>query len=150
MKTLALSVAVVLASAGTAMACPDWTQPGVQTFSTTGQDLYSANGYTVTAGGNVDLAACAVPGTGYVISQPDFEFSLSGMAQYNRLNIRVNANGCDTVLLVNDAAGNWHFNDDMSGFNPSLDINSADGVYDIWVGTYSNSNCSAVLTLETF
>ena len=146
------ATAVALATLSTAAAaCPNVSAPGVANYSTNGQDLYSPNSYSVAAGGQASLSSCGFNGTGYVISQPDFEFQLSGMESYGRLNLRVDSS-CDSVLLVNDAAGNWHFNDDSNGnLDPSIDIRSpASGVYDIWVGTYNGDICNATLTLETF
>jgi hypothetical protein len=149
MKIVSFAAIALLSSTVATIACPSWQQPGVQNYQTDGADLWSPNSYGVTAGGNIQLGNCPMPGSGYVISQPDFEFSLSGMSAYGRLNMRVNA-GCDTVLLVNDPNGQWHFNDDASGLNPALNLASLDGVYDVWVGTYGSGNCSATLTLETF
>lgn len=151
MKRILAAAFVLLGLAGAAAACPAYQYPGVQSYYTTGQDLWSPNSYNVIAGGDQALRACGFNNTGYVISRPDFEFQLDGLEGYNRLNIRVNA-GCDTVLLVNDAYGRWHFNDDGgNGLNPSMDIMGApSGVYDIWVGTYGTGTCNATLTLETF
>ena len=46
--------------------------------------------------------------------------------------------GDDTVMVVNDPAGEWWCSDDsFGGFNPTIEFAAAlDGVYDIWVGTY--------------
>jgi len=47
----------------------------------------------------------------------------------------------DTVLLVNDAEGNWLCNDDTNGFNPVISItNPTSGQYDVWVGTYAQGD----------
>jgi hypothetical protein len=151
MKRLVTAAFFLLGLTGVAAACPNVQMAGVQNYYTTGQDLWSPNSYNVIAGGNQQLRNCGFNNTGWVISQPDFEFRLDGLESYNRLNIRVNAN-CDTVLLVNDATGRWYFNDDGGqGLNASMDIMGArSGVYDIWVGTYHSGTCSATLTLETF
>ncbi|MCU4653360.1 hypothetical protein N8I71_10980 [Roseibacterium sp. SDUM158016] len=150
MKRLFAAFLILVGMTGVAAACPNWQNPGVQSYYTTGQDLWSPNSYSVTAGGNVALRNCGFNYTGYVISSPDFEFQLDGLQGYNRLNIRVNGN-CDTVLLVNDSTGNWWFNDDTNGYNPSIDVyNPVNGTWDIWVGTYGTGTCGATLTLETF
>jgi opacity protein-like surface antigen len=149
MKRFTLAAALVIGSAAAAAACPNVAASGMASDSQTGQALYSPTSYSVVAGGSTDLAACGL-GTGYVIDSPDFEFTLSGMDSYNRLNLRVDGE-CDTVLLVNDSTGNWHFNDDSNGLDPAIDIaNPGNGVYDVWVGTYGDSTCQASLTLETF
>lgn len=150
MKRFILSIAVLFGLTGIAAACPNWQAAGMQSYYTTGQDLWTPNSYNVTAGGNQNLRNCGFNHTGYVISNPDFEFQLDGLESYNRLNIRVNSS-CDTVLLVNDANADWYFSDDANGLQPSIDlINARSGVYDIWVGTYGQGACGATLTLETF
>jgi hypothetical protein len=146
----ALAGIALLVSTGFAAACPDWQRSAMQNFYTNGQDLWSPNSYSVMAGGNQLLRNCGFSEPGYVISSPDFEFSIDGLQGYNRLNIRVDGS-CDTVLLVNDSTGQWWFNDDSNGFDPSIDIyNPVNGTWDIWVGTYGPNTCSATLTLETF
>lgn len=151
MKKILTAAFALIATAGIASACPAWENSGVQSGSTTGQDLWTPNSYSVTAGGNQSLRNCGWSHTGHVISQPDFEFTIGGLEQYRRLQIRVDGS-CDTVLLVNDATGNWYFNDDGWGnLHPLIDINNPrSGVYDIWVGTYGQTVCGATLQMETF
>lgn len=152
LKLSALGVVGLLASTGMAMACPSISDPAAITMSTTGEDLWSPNGYMVVAGGDIDLSNCPeVPGVGLVFRNADFEFSLSGLAAYNMLQLRV-VGDCDTVLLVNDSTGLWHFSDDANGsFHPVIDIvGASDGVFDVWVGSFNPEVCNAELTLETF
>lgn len=153
-KLSALGVLAFLASTGLAAACPSVSDPAGATIATNGEDLYSPNAYAVAAGGDIDLAACPdIPGSGMVVSGPDFEFDLSGLGAYNLLQLRV-VGDCDTVLLVNDSTGAWHFSDDANGtVHPVIDIvGASDGVFDVWVGTYGSGSgiCNAELTLETF
>jgi len=60
--------------------------------------------------------------------------------EYN-LGILSRSSG-DTTILVNDALGNWHCNDDsvsMGGSNAAVAIsNPPSGLYNIWVGTFSS------------
>lgn len=154
MKTLAVLAALATASMipSVAAACPDWQYQGRANLGAlSGSYLYSPRQWTVIAGGNVDLGRCAAPGFGYVVSEPDFEFSFQNDRGYGRLEISVQAD-CDTVLLVNDANGNWHFNDDANGtLQPQVDVYGApSGVYDVWVGTYGVSTCNARLELESW
>jgi hypothetical protein len=53
----------------------------------------------------------------------------------------------DTMLLVNTPGGSWECNDDgHEGLDPLLYFpNAADGLYNIWVGSFSNENHSATL-----
>ncbi|WP_224814355.1 hypothetical protein [Hasllibacter sp. MH4015] len=151
MKKLLAAAAILLGTAGLAAACPAWQNAGVQTGYTTGQDLYSPNSYSVVAGGSQNLRNCGWNHPGYVISRPDFEFQIDGLHQYGRLEIRAVGN-CDTVLLVNDASGNWYFDDDSYGnLNPAINLyRPSSGVYDIWVGTYGPNTCGATLQMETW
>ncbi len=106
----------------------------------------------VTAGGNIDLGLCgSIPGHGFIIQSPDFTIGYNNLNMGRDLEIRVNGS-CDTVLLVNDANGQWHFSDDENGtFNPSMRLpNAPSGSYDIWVGTFSQGNCGATMSMETF
>lgn len=154
MKPLALVAALGIAGMipAAAVACPDWQYSGVSNLGgLSGSYLYTPRQWTVVAGGNVDLGSCSAPGFGYVISQPDFEFSFQNDQGYGRLEISVQGD-CDTVLLVNDANGNWHFNDDANGsLQPQVDVYGApSGTYDVWVGTYNGSTCNARLELESW
>lgn len=151
MKKILAALAILVGTAGVAAACPAWQNSGVQSGYTTGQDLYSPNSYSVVAGGSESLRGCGWNNTGYVISRPDFEFQIDGLHQYGRLEIRA-IGQCDTVLLVNDAQGNWYFDDDSYGnLNPAINLyRPASGVYDIWVGTYGPNTCNATLQMETW
>lgn len=151
MKKLLAAAAILLGTAGLAAACPAWQNQGVQSGYTTGSDLYLPNSYSVVAGGSQSLRNCGWNHSGYVISRPDFEFQIDGLHAYNRLEIRA-IGQCDTVLLVNDASGNWYFDDDSHGnLNPAVNLYSPQsGVYDIWVGTYGTNTCNATLQMETW
>lgn len=147
---LALALAVVMGwGASPAAACPQWQMTGRQVSYSAGQ-LLSPQTLSVVAGGDVNLANCqSVPGSGYVITQPDFDLTLSDMSGSAALVLQV-AGQCDTVLLVNDSTGRWHFDDDSAGnLQPRIEIAGAqNGVYDIWVGTFAPSNCQATLSLQ--
>lgn len=151
MNRLLAAALFLIGMTGIAAACPNWQYQGVQTYYTTGSDLWSPNSYSVTAGGDQYLRNCGFNHTGYVISSPDFEFRIDGLESYSRLNVRA-VGSCDTVLLMNDSTGGWWFDDDSLGnLNPSIDVyNPVSGTWDIWVGTYGPNLCSATLTLETF
>jgi S1-C subfamily serine protease len=132
-----------------AIACPDWRLDG-QRLNHSSDDLWTPHSHRVIAGGREDLEQCSAPGVGYVAAAPDFVLKFSNNARRRDLELRVEAS-CDTVLLVNDSAANWHFNDDDDGFNPRIRLSAArEGLYDIWIGTYGTETCSAQLILETF
>ena len=99
------------------------------------------------AGGDIEVAvgSCSY---GYVAEPPDVDFYYTTSGSSN-LYVYVNA-AEDTTLLVNRPDGSWVCNDDDLGDgNPVVVIPSAaDGLYDIWVGTYGASNTNATLYIS--
>lgn len=75
--------------------------------------------------------------TGYFEQAPDFRLTFttgSGLP----LSITSESRD-DTVLLINGPDGQWYCNDDTYGLNSAVTFPTPqDGVYDVWVGTYSN------------
>jgi hypothetical protein len=51
-----------------------------------------------------------------------------------------NIGGGDTGLVINDASGRWHCDDDShSGLDPEVNIHGApSGQYDVWVTSYQS------------
>lgn len=148
---LALAAFAALASPAAAQQCPDWRQNGAG-INTDADTLWSPRSWSVTAGGPLNLPNCgSVPGTGQITAAPDFTVTYDALSRGHALEFRIESQ-CDTVLLVNDASAGWHFSDDEDGtLNPRLRLgNAASGIYDVWVGTYGQSNCAATLVLETF
>jgi hypothetical protein len=146
---LAAAAVAALAFPSLALACPDVSLSGAG-LSYSSDEAYTPRGHAVTAGGSANLAGCTVPGIGHVAIAPDFELTFRGNAMGRALEFRVEGQ-CDTVLLVNDARGDWHFNDDDVSLHPRIRIESApEGVYDIWVGTFDPAMCGANLIIETF
>ncbi|MCB1410839.1 MAG: hypothetical protein KDK22_15635, partial [Rhodobacteraceae bacterium] len=129
-------------------ACPDYHLPG-QLLNFAAQDLGLPQTQGVIAGGTLDLAACgSVPGHGYIIQAPDFSMNLTANPLGAGLRFTVNG-ACDTVMLINDALGQWHYNDDSNGLNPAIDLpQAAVGQYDIWVGTFGSQTCQATMAVQ--
>jgi protease YdgD len=76
--------------------------------------------------------------TGYFAEAPDFRVHFRP-GQDLPLSFYVESDA-DTVLLINGPDGAWSCNDDSSGLNPALTFaTAAEGQYDIWVGTYSQT-----------
>jgi hypothetical protein len=153
MRRLLASAIIMVATltASGAFACPEVQSSAREYLGTlTGTHLYTPRYWNVQAGGSNNLATCPQPGNGWVIYEPDFEFDFQNDRNYGRLEISA-VGDCDTVLLVNDAYGQWHFNDDSNGRNPVVNIaNAPTGHYDVWVGTYGRDTCPAQLELETW
>ena len=147
----AIAVALVGLTASAASACPNWQLDGRQNLGNlTGSYLFTPRSWNVQAGGGYNLANCQAPGSGWVIAEPDFQFNFQNDGGYGRLEFEVFGN-CDTVLLINDANGRWHFNDDGSGLDPVINImNPPNGTYDVWVGTYGQTTCPAQIEIESW
>lgn len=94
----------------------------------------------VVSGGelNVEAQGLGAGCVGFVTSQPDLVLNLNGVSSMLRFFVRSNA---DTTLVVNDARGNWHCNDDVASnnTNPMVTIRNAPaGHYDLWIGSYQS------------
>jgi hypothetical protein len=155
MRNILLSAAALIGFAGAVAACPDISLYG-ETYRVSGDQLYRAQSFAVTAGGENYIGNCRYirPGTdrgdGYFTSAPDFTFDLSGMRGY-QLVVSV-VSDCDSALLINTASANWYYDDDDNGnLDPRIVLTRpANGWLDIWVGTYDGAYCDATLTLETY
>ena len=89
------------------------------------------------AGGSRSASEVGAHCRGYVSSSPDVD--LNYQAGNHMLSIYAESRD-DITLVVFDAAGNWHCNDDSSGTNPALQWqNPPSGNYNIWVGSYDAS-----------
>lgn len=137
-------------AASTVYTCPDFTLDAPVLSYSIGQ-LATPQVNQVIAGGDIDLSGCSeVPGTGWIIANPDFQVELTGNTALQDVEIRVDA-VCDAILLVNGANGQWLYNDDTDGTNPVILLSGpSDGAYDIWVGTLGPDNCDATLTISAF
>lgn len=137
-----LAVAAGLSLTSAAFANPD----------TSGEPLYGTvtlnAGFTpdphdvqVQAGGNTDVSALTLPSgcTGHIVTtQPDIRVNYTAGSAPFRI---ASCAGSDTSLIINDASGNWHCDDDSEGTNPVVSFNGAStGQYDVWVGTYAAGN----------
>ncbi|MEM6713009.1 MAG: peptidase S1 [Pseudomonadota bacterium] len=94
----------------------------------------------VTAGGQNEISNCGVGGWGWTARRPDYriQYSTSGSSA---LTFIIQSN-VDTVLLVNDPNGRWHFDDDGGAdLGAALRIgNAPSGQYDIWIGSYNRGS----------
>ena len=102
---------------------------------------------SVTSGGKiqVDAGPC---GYGFVANAPDLDlyYSTSGSTD---LYVYAEGEG-DTTLLINLPNGDWVCDDDSHGGTDPLVVipSAADGLYDIWVGSYSDASHSATLYIS--
>jgi hypothetical protein len=100
------------------------------------------------AGGPLHAAGLGDGCVGYIAEAPDVELTYTAGDTFP-LNIYV-VSDADTTLVVNLPDGSWACNDDSSGFNPLLSMESpSSGVYDIYVGHYSGAETPpAVLNIS--
>lgn len=149
----AVTIAFAFAASAAAAqgACPDWRMNG-SVVTTDAETAWAPQRYSTTAGGSLNMWQCsAVDGVGHVNQAPSFTITYDARNRGLDLDFRVEAS-CDTLLYVNDATANWHFNDDNdNSLNPRIRLAAASsGVYDVWVGTYGEASCPATLVVESF
>ena len=89
--------------------------------------------------------------SGYIFnSAPDYNVVYDASGQ--PLSVLV-VSDSDTTLLVNDALGRWHCNDDSrfaGGSNPAITFDEAEsGTYNIWVGSYEQGSVDQANILVT-
>jgi hypothetical protein len=85
---------------------------------------------------------------GYFYANPTYTLDLSGMSDdFWRFQVHTNSS-CDTGIVVQDAAGNFHFDDDsgneLNGRVRLFDMADLNGRINIWVGTYWGDTCDDV------
>ncbi|MDQ7027140.1 MAG: hypothetical protein Q9P44_16465, partial [Anaerolineae bacterium] len=103
--------------------------------------------FTMTSGGNLDVSSSLPNCNGYVTAAPDYTVAWSGNSTLLRFFFESNG---DTILIINDANGNWQCNDDSFGtLNPTIDFdNPSEGIYNIWGGSFIGSDyVSGVLNI---
>jgi len=93
----------------------------------------------IQAGGDLDASALGGNCLGWIARAPDYRLNWTAGSGSLPLVFSV-ASSADTTLVINDAQGNWHCDDDggNEGLNPAITFNNPpSGQYDIWVGTYA-------------
>lgn len=137
-KRLALGLAAVVISVTAAQAqCPNLSaKPISGRVDLKEFFLPDPSRHRVIAGGSLNLTKCRSNWKGWVSSSPDlqFQYTTSGGTT---MSISVESD-MDTVVLVNDPSGTWHYDDDSGqGLNGRVRFARArQGRYDIWVGTF--------------
>ena len=140
---LAAATAVMAFATTAEAACPNYAAaPSFGQISLNEGFLPDPYRRRVTAGGGNNLGACnAAPGVGWIAVRPDFDlyYSTSGSST---LTIAIESS-VDTILLINDPNGQWHFNDDSPAYGLGAGITFTrpiSGLYDIWIGTYNQGS----------
>lgn len=156
MRLFLIAILAFLGLSSAAQACPDYRIWGNKSYNFSGRQMWQRQDFDVVAGGENYIWNCRGinPGTdrgaGYFTTTPDFSFDISGMGGL-QLVISV-VSQCDAALLINTASGNWYYDDDDNGnLDPRIVLTRpANGIIDVWVGTYDGDYCDAVLSMETF
>lgn len=142
-------IAVAMLAAGIiAVGAQDWQLPPsfgeVELKAGFPNDPYKVE---LIAGGPVDISSLGY--YGLVAEAPDFDLWYE--AGPFSLTIRMDDTSGDTLLLINDPSGRWHFNDDYDGLDPQITFRNPDsGLYNIWVGTVHREYVSGVLVITEF
>ncbi len=101
---------------------------------------FSPDPYTISlsAGGSQDASVLGSSCRGMVASAPDFNLTYNATTWPLYISASSSA---DTTIVVNAPDGQWYCSDDYSGLNPAVVFNNAQsGLYNIWVGTYSDTS----------
>lgn len=130
--------------------CPNSALAG-PSLTLSGPQLLSPQDYVAQVGGMHDVEACpGINGYGMFNEMPSFTLNMSNMTGYQFTAELVS--DCDPTMIVNDAYGAWHFNDDgPNGLQPqiTLDGSSLNGKVDIWVGGFGGSTCQGTIVFRT-
>lgn len=131
--------------------CPDPSIIG-PSLTLTGAQLLTPQGYVAAVTGGQSLYDCQMGDDvwGTASQAPQFTLNMSQMNGYI-FSAEVDSD-CDPTLLIHDAFGNWHFNDDGdNGVQPRLEIDGSvlNGEVDIWVGSFGGSECSGTMIFQT-
>lgn len=91
----------------------------------------------ITAGGTIDASTINSSCVGRISNAPDYKVHYTGGGFPL---IFKSFGAADTTLVINDAQGNWHCDDDGgSGLNAQIIFTDPpSGQYDVWVGTFSD------------
>lgn len=128
---------------------PDYIAPP---YTTTGNALVNQSYIVDTqGGGQTQIQGCAgIPGRGFFNANPAITLNLSGMTadpDFEDFEVRLDSS-CDTTLLIRDAQGTWHYDDDSGpGLNSRLrlsNLSALNGQVSIWVGTFGPTPCADV------
>jgi hypothetical protein len=143
--------------AGNVDGCPDPDTFMAEPLVMTGNELrYNqvSNVGTVVGGADTNLVLCSgIPGSGNFFANPTYTLDLSEMDAFWRLTVSVQSE-CDTAILVQDAAGMFHFDDnsgsdvedgpgnDLDGLIRMFEMENLNGRVNVWIGTEDGGTCT--------
>lgn len=148
MRTLLTFAATVigLATANMAWACPDGNLPAAQQSTLSGSAQIS-----VPMAAESDWSSCEglsdVFVTGFGSAAPSLSVDVADAGG----DVVFGGRGtCDTVMLVRDPSGAYHFNDDGgSASQPLISLAAQGGAYQVWLGSYGQgSECEGAIAVS--
>ena len=93
---------------------------------------------SLSAGGSQDASSLGASCRGMIASAPDYNLTYNASSWSLFISA---SSSSDTTIVVNAPDGNWYCSDDYSGLNPAVEFtNPESGLYNIWVGTYSDTS----------
>jgi hypothetical protein len=130
--------------------CPNPEMVG-PSLNVTGQELMSPQAYVAQVGAGHEVEGCpGIEGWGYADEAPSFTLYMSRM---NGMRFTAEmVSDCDPTMILRDATGQWHFNDDgPNALQPQLQVGGAalNGRVDIWVGSFGGSTCEGTIVFRT-
>ena len=135
--------------------CPSTAFFGVPIVSN-GSDFGNSNDYLLQTTGYTNIQSCSgLPSSnrGFFDANPSYTLTLSNMQQFNAVQFLIESSTCDTTLLIRDASGTYHFNDDFEfdHFRSRLILNNTinlNGRVDVWIGGYIAGSCTSTLEIR--
>jgi hypothetical protein len=124
-------------------------EPTYGTFRLAGGFNPDPTNIRVASGGNTDASKLGNGCTGFIASAPDVRLNYEPGSLPLIISVSSSA---DTSLVINLPNGEWLCDDDSGNgaLNPSITLrNVQSGQYDVWVGTYGETDAkSAQLSLS--
>jgi hypothetical protein len=114
--------------------------PTYGTYNLSGGFQPDPTNVSVSSGGNIDASKLGNGCTGFIASAPDVRLNYEPGSLPLIISVSSSA---DTSLAINLPDGSWLCDDDggNQGMNPSITLrNVQSGQYDIWVGTYGETD----------
>jgi serine protease Do len=96
----------------------------------------------VTSGGEINIEHYENNCAGYVSDAPDYRLEWKGLTEKLSFSFLPDQTNNDATILIGLPDGSWQCNDDISddNVNPGLTLNNPkNGIYNIWVGSYNES-----------
>lgn len=141
---LLLGLAVTMTTTS-AQAQNAWLDPAHGTIDV--RQGFERKSVSLQAGGQRRASSMSVMCSGYIADAPAYTINVQGN---ENVPLVISArSSADTTLVVSAPNGLVYCNDDTSGINPALSIQSPlDGQYAVWVGTYFQVDTPPSATLN--